>query len=125
MPCSVVPRLSEPSALLSPHHLSLLTEALPGRFKGRSWSLLYSMSRHGISLQTLYRKAAGVWPSLLVVQDGGGALFGCFGADAWKVGPRFYGTGETFVFQLQVRAGGWRGPTAAGSATAIVLHQHA
>ena len=30
-----------------------------------------------------------------------GHIFGAFAAEAWKPGPRFYGTGETFVFMLQ------------------------
>ena len=39
---------------------------------------------------------------MLVVRDRGGAVFGCFTAEAWRVAPRYYGTGESFVFQLQV-----------------------
>lgn len=45
-------------------------------------------------------------PCVLVVRDRGGAVFGCFTAEAWRVAPRYYGTGESFVFQLQVLRGG-------------------
>lgn len=31
-----------------------------------------------------------------------GFVFGAFTAEPWRVAPRFYGTGETFVFQLEV-----------------------
>ena len=41
-------------------------------------------------------------PCVLVVRDRGSAVFGCFTAEAWRVAPRYYGTGESFVFQLQV-----------------------
>ena len=41
-------------------------------------------------------------PCVLVVRERGGAVFGCFTAEAWRVAPRYYGTGESFVFQLQV-----------------------
>ena len=41
-------------------------------------------------------------PCVLVVRDRGGAVFGCFTAEAWRVAPRYYGTGESFVFKLQV-----------------------
>ncbi len=42
-------------------------------------------------------------PCVLVVRDRRGAVFGCFTAEAWRVAPRYYGTGESFVFQLQAR----------------------
>lgn len=32
-----------------------------------------------------------------------GYVFGCYTGDGWHVSPRYYGTGETFVFQLEVR----------------------
>jgi hypothetical protein len=38
---------------------------------------------------------------VLVIKDTGGHVFGAFTAEAWRVAPRFYGTGETFVFQLE------------------------
>jgi hypothetical protein len=78
--------------------------------KKRALSPPRSTARHGISLQTLYRRAAGAPQTLLVVRDGGGHVFGAFSAEAWRVAPRFYGTGETFVFQLEVRGGGEHRP---------------
>lgn len=66
--------------------------------------LALSPQVHGISLQTLYRncaKAASGSASLLVMRDAGGHIFGCFATEHWHTAPRFYGSGETFVFQLQ------------------------
>ena len=60
-----------------------------------------STERHGISLQTLYRRSMAA-PTLLVIRDSAGYVFGCFTSEAWRVATRFYGSGETFVFQLQV-----------------------
>lgn len=40
-------------------------------------------------------------PSLLVIRDTAGHVFGSFTSEGWRVATRFYGTGETFVFQLQ------------------------
>ena len=42
-------------------------------------------------------------PSLLVIRDTAGHVFGSFTSEGWRVATRFYGTGETFVFQLQAR----------------------
>ncbi|KAF6253531.1 TLD-domain-containing protein [Scenedesmus sp. NREL 46B-D3] len=80
--------------------LAHLAAALPARYQARGWSLLYSTSRHGISLQTLYRRCGGTSPSVLLVRDAGGYVFGAFCAEAWRPSARFFGTGETFVFQL-------------------------
>jgi TLD len=41
-------------------------------------------------------------PTLLVIRDMAGYVFGSFTSEGWRVATRFYGTGETFVFQLQV-----------------------
>jgi hypothetical protein len=95
------PTLQEPSVILDPSHLAALCGALPARFKLRKWQLVYSTSRHGTSLATLYRKASQQAPCVLVVRDSGGHVFGAFTPEAWRIAPRFYGTGETFVFQLE------------------------
>ncbi|KAG2451189.1 hypothetical protein HYH02_003796 [Chlamydomonas schloesseri] len=97
------PVLSEPSAIMSMDDVRALSSAVPARLAQSKWALLYGSSRDGISLRTLYRKAAGRAPTLLVVREAGGMghIFGAFAAEAWKPGPRFYGTGETFVFTLQ------------------------
>lgn len=72
---SYTPHLSEASMLLTQQHCILLAAALPARHQHKPWALAYSTTRHGISLQTLYRKsaaAAGGGPALLVMKDSGG-----------------------------------------------------
>ncbi|KAG2498182.1 hypothetical protein HYH03_003937 [Edaphochlamys debaryana] len=96
------PTLSEPSAIMSIDDVRSLAGAVPARLAPGRWVLLYGSGRDGISLRTLYRKAAGRAPTLLIVREAGsgGHVFGAFASEAWKPGPRFYGTGETFVFTL-------------------------
>lgn len=48
------------------------------------------------------RNGAKCGPSILVIRDRAGHVFGCFCAEPWRVAPRYYGTGESFVFQIQV-----------------------
>lgn len=50
------------------------------------------------------RKAAEVGPCVMVVRDRGRAVFGCYTPERWRPAPRYYGTGESFVFTLQVTA---------------------
>ncbi|KAJ4843594.1 hypothetical protein Tsubulata_020855 [Turnera subulata] len=73
----ILPPISEPSFLLSEKARGSLYASLPALVQGRTWLLLYSTWRHGISLATLYRRSM-LWPglSLLVVGDRKGAVFG-------------------------------------------------
>lgn len=103
IPNGPFPGMSSSSELLNEELVRCLTSAIPPRFRHTTWNMLYSTDKHGFSLQTLYRKAAGIVPTVMVIQDGSDFVFGCYCSEAWKMGPRFYGTGETFVFQLEVR----------------------
>jgi hypothetical protein len=93
--------------------LLLLPASLPPLHQGNPWLLLYSTARDGISLATMMRRADKVAPSLLLVKDTGGAVFGAYVTEPWRFAPRFYGTGESFVFQV-----GAMGRTAAAVAAA-------
>lgn len=95
------PELSQNSVLLKEDHIKGLMAAVPKRLAQSNWNLLYSTEKHGFSLQTLYRKAAGVSPTILVVREFGGYVFGAYCSEPWRIAPRFYGTGESFVFQIE------------------------
>ncbi|VAI49201.1 unnamed protein product [Triticum turgidum subsp. durum] len=96
-----MPVMSEPSVLLSETMRSTLYSSLPILAQGRSWVLLYSTLRHGISLSTLYRRSL-LCPgySLLVVGDRKGAVFG--GLVEAPLQPtstkKYQGTNNCFVF---------------------------
>mmetsp|Transcript_7726 Transcript_7726/g.21997 ORF Transcript_7726/g.21997 Transcript_7726/m.21997 type:complete len:601 (+) Transcript_7726:324-2126(+) len=96
-----VPKLNSTSDILSEHHVRCLCHQLPKRMHQAPWELVYSTERHGISLHTLFRSAARWAYTILVVKDGAGYVFGSFCTEAWKMNPRYFGTGECFVFQLQ------------------------
>lgn len=95
-----VPPMSEPSALMEAHHMVGLAAEVPMRYRQSTWRLVYSTQRDGISMQTLLRNAKGKSPTVLVVRDMGRAVFGAYCSEPWRLSPRYYGTGETFVFQL-------------------------
>ncbi len=80
---------------------------------------------HGISLATLYRKMhGGQVPTLTVIKDNGGHVFGCYTPEGWRIAPRYYGSGETFVFQLEVRWPGVDRRPAAASHAACAAQQN-
>ena len=88
------------SDIMTNEQMKSLREALPGMYRTRAWSLAYSTKRDGTSLKSLYRRSSGKGVTVLVVRDGGGAIFGAFCTEAWKVHARYVGTGESFVFTL-------------------------
>lgn len=91
--------LNAASSLLAADHASALASVLPARLRVVPWQLVYSSTRDGISLNTLYRRVAKHKSTLVVVRDTGGAIFGAFCAEAWHTHTRYFGTGESFVFQ--------------------------
>ncbi len=100
-------KLVSESALLTEVHIEALIDAMPDRFRQHKWELQYSTTRDGISLHTLYRKTAKTAPTVTVVKDRQGHVFGVFAPDPWKVHHKFYGTGETFVFKLAPELAVW------------------
>lgn len=97
-PFRAPPELSEPSRLLDASTVAGLAAAMPLRHRASPWRLVYATWRDGISLATMLRHAAGKAPTLLAVRDGARGVFGAFCSEAWRASPRYYGTGETFVF---------------------------
>eukprot|EP00850_Spirogloea_muscicola_P020047 SM000206S06256 [mRNA] locus=s206:41506:44839:- [translate_table: standard] len=104
-----LPKREGQSLVLKDNHFRALAAALPARYRLSTWVLLYSMSRDGISLKTLYRKVVRKGPSILVIRDTRQHVFGCFTSEEWKVATRYYGNGQCFVFQVhpELRAYRW------------------
>uniref|UniRef100_A0A667XHN0 Oxidation resistance protein 1 n=1 Tax=Myripristis murdjan TaxID=586833 RepID=A0A667XHN0_9TELE len=95
------PTLSEPSRLLTPERILQLVKHLPPRTIGYPWTLAFSTANHGSSIKTLYRNMAGLdTPTLMVLKDGDGQVFGALASEPLRVSDCFYGTGETFLFSF-------------------------
>ena len=94
-----------PGGVLTEHHIRCLATAFPGRTRLARWDLVYNSRTDGISLRSLLRAGAHRAPSLLAVKDASGGVFGAFVCEPWRVGTRYYGTGESFVFTCVPAAG--------------------
>ena len=55
------------------------------------WRLLFSNSLYGDSFSQLVSKISNKGPSLMVVRDKGGHVFGGFASHSWECKPKFYG----------------------------------
>ncbi|KAK7344576.1 hypothetical protein VNO77_14341 [Canavalia gladiata] len=89
------------SAFISPDLNDFFDSSLPDIVRGCQGVLLYSTLKHGTSLRTLLHNSAKLsGPSLLVVRDMQGAVFGglleCPLKPTKK--PKYQGTNQTFVF---------------------------
>ncbi|KXN87828.1 Oxidation resistance protein 1 [Leucoagaricus sp. SymC.cos] len=81
----------------------------------RTWSLIYSLDQHGISLKTLYanceatsaaaaksRSATRINGMLFVVKDADGIIFGAWMGDGLRMSrgnEKYYGSGESFLWK--------------------------
>jgi len=102
--------------LLSDGLLQQLAQWLPRRHTHARWTMLFSTGLDGYSLHTLYRKCTDRGVLLLLVRDVHGGLFGAHIADRLRLPDSghatgttalatdsmlsFYGTGETFLFEV-------------------------
>ncbi|KAH6780029.1 hypothetical protein C2S52_011266 [Perilla frutescens var. hirtella] len=96
-----VPSFVDESLFISPDLYQFFEASLPNIVKGCQWVLLYSTARHGISLNTLFRKSADLpGPLLLITGDKQGAVFGGLLDCPLKVTAKrkYQGANQSFVF---------------------------
>jgi len=93
----IIPRDSKTS--LSMQQVLFLNSALPHEFRS-IWRPLFNTEIHGESFSKLVGAIPNQGPTLVIVWDKTGNVFGGFAASSWKVGPKFYGKQENFLFHL-------------------------
>ena len=81
--------------------LLVLNQGLPHHLRDQ-WRFLYSSGLHGASFATLLSHMTRRGPTVLLVRDSGGHLFGGFAADSWEIGPSFTGK-----WSKQIRPSGY------------------
>ncbi|RMX70119.1 hypothetical protein DD238_000242 [Peronospora effusa] len=95
-----MPRLSHKSAILARSHfvaLSTVTTSLQ-----TSLSRLYTSAQDGLSFNRLSYHILGYsGPTLTVIQDAEGAVFGMYGDTEWKESSRYYGGNGCFRFRME------------------------
>lgn len=97
-----IPKLLTNSHILTTNHLRRLVPFLPGYQRVSDWELTYSTYEHGMSLKTFYRLASDKeGPTILVIADMKGGIFGSYNSDRWRISEKFFGTGESFLFRLE------------------------
>ncbi|XP_030646795.1 MTOR-associated protein MEAK7-like [Chanos chanos] len=104
LPPSLLPQCretawSELRCLLDVPSLLFLTPHLP---EGRSapWRLLFSTQLHGESFTRLVGNCKGRGPTVLLLRDTRGHVFGGFASHSWEIKPQFQGDSRCFLFSV-------------------------
>ncbi|XP_074040420.1 TLD domain-containing protein mustard isoform X3 [Leptinotarsa decemlineata] len=106
------PDLIGTTEILTDHHRENLCRHLPARAEGYAWTLVFSTSQHGFSLNSMYRKMYKLEsPILMVIEDTDNNVFGALTSCALQVSDHFYGTGESslFSFTPEFKVFNWTG----------------
>lgn len=88
-----------PSSLLDTAALELLAPRVPREHR-QAWRLLYRAADHGQSFNRFLKHVCDQGPTMVVVRDADGNVFGGHAPDSWHVAPTFYGGYGTFIFNL-------------------------
>ncbi|KAG5888498.1 hypothetical protein JTB14_015743 [Gonioctena quinquepunctata] len=106
------PDLVGTTEILTDYHRESLCRHLPARAEGYAWTLIFSTSQHGFSLNSMYRKMSKLEsPILMVIEDTDNNIFGALTSCALQVSDHFYGTGESslFSFTPEFKVFNWTG----------------
>ncbi|KAH8584096.1 Oxr1p like TLDc domain containing [Cryptosporidium sp. chipmunk genotype I] len=82
-----------------------ITSYLPIVLALRRWQLSFCSKLHGVSFGSFYRRVSNKGPSILVVRDTNGVVFGAFISESIRNSTNYYGTGEMFVFTYKQLSG--------------------
>jgi LysM repeat protein len=96
-----MPHLLDQSNIIDNKHVAQLSSHLPLRQRFSNWKLKFSTEQHGTSLITFFAKVKGESPTLIIIKDSDGYVFGGFASEAWEPKRGYFGTGECFLFSLE------------------------
>ena len=99
-----------PHCLLQYTHRIELLPLLPSTLRQKRWQLLFTTAEHGCSIRSVLTRCSGLGPTVFLVRDMQGHVFGAFASEAWRDHPQthFHGTGETFLFSTWPEAEGFQ-----------------
>ncbi len=92
------------SAILTEEMLESLGTKMSLVYRMEDWEVMFAISEDGVSLRTFFHSASTHNPSVILVKDSEGGVFGAFASEQWHEDSHYYGTGESFLFKF-VRTG--------------------
>lgn len=92
------------SRIMTRHMKVCLRQMVPEIYQYKAWELVFDTAHDGVSYDTLFYKARKYNPTIVLIEDTKGSVFGIYASQVWRESKDFYGTGETFVFSFKVSA---------------------
>ncbi|XP_059485653.1 MTOR-associated protein MEAK7 [Neocloeon triangulifer] len=93
--------LQDPAAsILDQASVAFLASALPHDFR-KEWRFLFSSAIHGESFSKMLGNTIWQGPTLVLVRDTSGHVFGGFAVAPWNMSPQFVGDNRCFLFNLK------------------------
>eukprot|EP00826_Nyctotherus_ovalis_P004002 TRINITY_DN1082_c0_g6_i1.p1 TRINITY_DN1082_c0_g6~~TRINITY_DN1082_c0_g6_i1.p1 ORF type:complete len:165 (-),score=30.62 TRINITY_DN1082_c0_g6_i1:293-787(-) len=89
------------SEILTEEMLILLGSKVSPLMRMKEWELIFGINRDGISFRTFYASVQKHNPTIILIKDTKGNVFGGFASEKWHPSSRFYGTGESFLFTFK------------------------
>lgn len=77
-----------------------INEAIPDAYRNK-WRFLFSSQIHGESFSTLLGRIMNQGPSVVIVEDTDGYIYGGFASASWSFSPKFVGDSTSFLFTLR------------------------
>ncbi|CAH1116496.1 unnamed protein product [Phaedon cochleariae] len=89
-------------SILDLNQIAFINAHLPQQYQ-HEWRFLFSSEIHGESFSTLIGRIVNQGPSVLVLEDKNGYMFGGFAPANWELGPKFFGDDSSYLFTLAPR----------------------
>ncbi|CAG9570821.1 unnamed protein product [Danaus chrysippus] len=84
-------------AFIDLSHVVWINSHLPPQHQHK-WRFLFSTNIHGESFSTMTGRIIDQGPSVIIIEDSSGYIFGGFATASWAFGPNFTGTDDSFLF---------------------------
>eukprot|EP01125_Pyxidicula_operculata_P011027 TRINITY_DN360_c14_g1_i1.p1 TRINITY_DN360_c14_g1~~TRINITY_DN360_c14_g1_i1.p1 ORF type:complete len:363 (-),score=116.14 TRINITY_DN360_c14_g1_i1:60-1034(-) len=91
------------SLMLKKENFEMLRDTLPLRLRDYNWQCIFTTTQHGYNINTFFSVVAEAGPTILLIEDTNGHVFGGFASEEWRSSSTdlFYGTGESYVFTVK------------------------
>mmetsp|Transcript_38630 Transcript_38630/g.32628 ORF Transcript_38630/g.32628 Transcript_38630/m.32628 type:complete len:320 (-) Transcript_38630:42-1001(-) len=93
-----IPMLGRRSKLLRDEHLWVISGFINDNCLRRPWKRLYCSVRHGQSFSRFMSRMIFKGPTVMVIKDKAGCIFGAHAPLSWHKDNKFYGDAHTFLF---------------------------